>query len=424
MSGLRRHPVTEERPGQVGWKDALARQRAPVRVATTAGALAATWTFGALFLDAGGWSAVAALAGPAAAVAIWLSVASARDPGPHTEALLRYLVSIAHPLAVLAIAIGASMGTGGGRGLPDLVWTMAVTLAVNALASWHRERRGPDEAPPALRRVTLLGVALLVLGHALLHMPDLLPDTWAGDLRWWGLEIGVARSTVLLALAIGALSATSIMRARAARAVPIGWLGALGVLWAWTAGWTGATVTGLLLPALALSAAVLLSPLLAPRLAPGEPLEAGTVAAGTYALAAAWAAAIAAPGSVPEMVGAPASSVTTLRYGLATLLAYQVRDLIVWSLMVRLAPRERWTGALWVVWMVVSWVIGGEGLRAIGAGWAIASIVGIPWGALEEATGPNGMLATMAAASLFSAAVAAGACTWLALKDRRAESNA
>ena len=406
--------------GQVGWKDALARERAPVRMATTAGTLGVVWAFGALFLDAGGWRAVAALAGPAAAVATWLAVASAREAGPRAEALLRYLIGIVHPFAVLAIAVAASMGTGGARGLPDLVWTAAVTLSVYALASWHRERRGAGEAPPALRRVTALGLVLLVLGQVLLHPPETLRAEWTSDLRWWGLAIGIERSAAGLALAVGAVSALSAVRARAAGAVPAGWLGVLGVLWAWTAGWLGTNVTGLVLPAFALSAAVLLSPLLAPRPAPGEPVEAGTVAAGTYALAAAWLAAIAAPGTIPEALGAPAASVTTLRYGLAALLAYQVRDLIVWGVLVRLAPRERWTGALWVVWIAVSWLIGAEGLRALGAGWAVASLVGVPWGALGEAAdGAGEMVATMAGASLLSAAAAAGTFACLALRGRR-----
>ncbi len=413
---MRIAPVTEERPG---WKAALARERSPVRLATTAGAVGAAWAFGALFLDTGGWSAVAALAPPAAAVAAWFAVASARDRAAGGEALACYLISIAHPLGVLVLAVGASIATGGGRGPADLVWTIAATLAVHALARRHCERRRHGQAPPALRRVTALGMALLVAGHVLLHMPDLLSGQWSDALRWWTFGIGIEGSAVVLALAIAGLAAVRVLRAGAPDPVPLEWLAALGVFWAWMAGWTGATATGLVLPALGISGTVLLSPLFAPRPAPGERLETGAVAVGLYALAAAWLAAVAAPGNIPEALGAPASGTAVLRWALLALLAYQVRDLIVWGVMTRLAPGERWTGALWAIWMAVSWVIAGEGLRAIGAGWLAAAFVGVPWGALGDADGTIGMPAAIAAASLLSAALAAGAYAWLALGQPR-----
>lgn len=402
-----------------GWKDALARERAPVRLATTAGAVAAAWAFGALFLDAGGWRAVAALAAPAAAIAVWLSVAGAREPAPPREALLRCLLAVVHPLSVLAIALGAAIAAGTGRGAGDLIWSVAVILAVHALARRHRARLEPCETAPGLRRVTALGIALLALGHVLLHLPHLLSNLWDGAPLWWGMDTGLDGSALALAIAVAAVSGASLSASARPGTVPIAWLCSLAALWTWTAGWTAATATGLVLPALALSAAVLLSPLLAPRPAPGERLETGSVAFGLYALAAAWAAALVAPGSIPEAIGAPASGEAALRYGLLALFAYQARDLILWGVMTRLAPGEHWTAALWIVWMAVSWVIGPEGLRALGGGWVAASLVGLPWGALGEADGTGRMPATIAAAALLTAVLAAGAYILLARRDRR-----
>ena len=412
--------MNEAQPKQMEWKSALTRERAPVRVATSVGALIVTWIFGALFLDGGGFSAVSALAGPAAIAASWLAVASARDNGARSETLLLFLIGIIHPFAVFVIAIVASMASGGSRTLADLCWMAAVSLSIYTLAKWHHERSASNERQPTLRRITGLGIVLLVLGQILLHVPEWLHEESFTERGWLGLGVGIADSAVILAIAIATLCAVSSMMAKSSASLPLRWLGILATLWIWTAGWTGTIGTGLVLPALAVSAPVLLSPLFAPRLSPGEPVEMGTVAFGVYVLAVAWLAAIASPGNIPEAVGAPASSVTIVRYGLVALFAYQIRDLIVWGIIVRLAPREHWTGALWIIWFAVSWVIGGEGLRALGVGWAGASFLGVPWGFfIELPDNASEIVAIMALVSLLSAIVAAGTYTYIALRVRR-----
>lgn len=402
------------------WKSALAREQAPVRVATSVGALVVAWIFGALFLDGGGLSAVSALAGPAAIAATWLAVGSARDNGPRNQTLLLFLIGIVHPFAVFIIAIGASMASGGSRTLADLCWMATVSLSIYTLAKWHYERNTANERQPTLRRITGLGIVLLMLGQILLHMPELLRDELSIEHSWLGLGIGIADSAIILTIAIATLCAISSMTAKSGPSLPLRWLGILAILWVWATGWTATIGTGLVLPALAVSAAVMLSPLFAPRLSSGEPVEYGTVAFGVYVLAAAWLAAIANPGNIPETVGAPASSVAIVRYGLIALFAYQLRDLIVWGIIVRLAPREHWTGALWIIWFAVSWVIGGEGLRTLGVGWAGASFLGVPWGLfIELPDNASEIITIMALVSLLSAIVAVGTYIYIVLRVRR-----
>ena len=94
------------------------------------------------------------------------------------------------------------------------------------------------------------------------------------------------------------------------------------------------------------------------------------------------------------------SSGRALRWAMVAGTALLVRDLVVWVLLTRAAPHERWTGALWLVWLAASWTVLGGIVHAAGVPAALAMFAGPPWEAMVDgALGLNDLPRAAGAAS-------------------------
>ena len=91
-----------------GWRDALARERGPVRIATSLGAVGLAVVFGLLFVDSDPLLPLATLSPLAGIILIWLSVAAARESADPHDALARWALSVVHPAFILACGCAAA----------------------------------------------------------------------------------------------------------------------------------------------------------------------------------------------------------------------------------------------------------------------------------------------------------------------------
>lgn len=250
-----------------------------------------------------------------------------------------------------------------------------------ALASVRATRARGTGAVPALRRITVLGLVVAASGPFIRGLPEWLDDP-TPTTTWFGIKLVIATA------ALGLLAATSLVcAAHVTGRFPRGpwpWATILVFVWTWTLGWVDDTVFGLVVPALALVAPVLLTPLFAPRPRAGESPEHGPVGAAAICLALACAGAIAAPGALPPTEASPELVEHTLRWAMVTGTGLLVRDLVIWTLPARAAPHERWTGALWLVWLATSWTVLGELVHATGVPAPLTMFAGPPWQAMSD----------------------------------------
>ena len=274
---------------------------------------------------------------------------------------------------------------------------VAMAIVILTLASDHAARARGTGAAPALRRITVLGLIVAASGPITRGLP-----AWTDEpslhASWFGIDLAVADA------ALGLLAATTLVCAvhftgRFPRG-PWPWAVVLAFIWAWTLGWVHDTAFGLVVPVLTLVAPVLLTPLFALRPRAGEHPERGPVSAAAICLALACAGAIAVPGSVPPTQASPELVEHTLRWAIIAGTALLVRDLVIWALLTRAAPHERWTGALWLVWLAASWTVLGGVVHAAGVPIALAMFAGPPWQAMVDGVlGPNDLPRAAGAAS-------------------------
>ena len=396
-----------------GWRDALARERGPVRVATSLGATVLAVVFGMLFVDTTPLLPLAMLSPLAGIILIWLSVAAAREAGDPHDALARWAISVVHPGFVLACGCAAAVAEKVPESVPGAAWTAGTGIVIFALASAHAARARETGAAPALRRITVLGLVLAASGPILRGISG-----WTDELTlrasWFGVDLRVADA------ALGLLAATTLVcAAHVAGRFPRGpwpWALILALAWGWTLGWVHNSAFGLLVPAVMLVAPVLLTPVFAPRPRAGEHPERGPVGAAAVCLALACAGAIAMPGSLPPTEASPELFEHNLRWAMVAGTALLVRDLAVWVLLTRAFPHERWTGALWLVWLAASWTVLGGVVHAAGVPAALAMFAGPPWPAMIDGALDTNDLPRAAGAASAGAAIVLFA---IALRARR-----
>ena len=368
-----------------------------MRIATSLGAAGLAVVFGLLFVDSNPLLPLATLSPLAGIVLIWLSVAAAREPADPHDALARWALSVVHPAFILACGCAAAAATDVPDTIADAAWTAATGIVIFTLASAHATRARGTGAAPALRRVTVLGLVVAASGPITRGLP-----TWTESptphASWFGIDLAVADA------ALGLLAATTLVcAAHVTGRFPRGpwpWAVVLALVWTWTLGWVHDTAFGLVVPAVVLVAPVLLTPLFAPRPRAGEHPERGPVGAAATCLALACGGAIAVPGSLPPTEASPELVERTLRWAMVAGTALLVRDLVVWALLTRAAPHERWTGALWLVWLAASWSVLGGLVHAAGVPAALAMFAGPPWEAMVDgALGLNDLPRAAGAAS-------------------------
>ena len=373
------------------------------------------------------------------------------------------------PALLLLVANGAGVAEGEAVSLAWLETVTPITVATIAFALVRWTALSNREGQTRTRLVTVLAMALMI-GLTVLRELSPLPELDGGldradDLLegWMGLDLDAARWSLILVTGLAILAAGGLVRAAGHRRedlqerspFPLYW--PLGLLWLWVAivGWAdfgpihlwhvptaalpllawgvlrrwhpaGAGVS----PALAVGAGVAVW--LALRMQPGDGsgllvwLAAALLAVVTAtvpllqvgggtgrdpilhtAMAPSLVLMLAASAFAGTQTFDSHRSVTWFGWALAL---YVARDVLVYALVRYLAPRERYAGVLWMVWMLIAWTVAGPCLDWLGvpppwAGIAVVSPEAVSW-VIEE--GPRGGVWRVTALAAGSLAVAAG----------------